>query len=308
MKNYKYLLTILFLISSVVLSSSLSSCSSSFMEINTPSEMPPPRVLKTKPRVAVVLGGGAFLGMAHLGVLKVFEENNIPIDLIVGTSVGSFVGAIYSDNPNSDAIRKKAMEIKAEEIFNASVFNSMTGFVTGENLQKYITDNIKVKNIEDTKIPFVAITTDLLSGKTIALSSGPIAPSVNSSCAIPMIFEPVKMYGMILVDGGVLDGVAVDIARTYNPDVVIAIDLMAVVDTKPEIKNFIDVLARSYQIAANKIRRSIAPTADILLEPKLSGFPLLSDKFDKQVYDAGYTVAKDRIEEIKKLIAEKVKE
>lgn len=277
------------------------------MVVDTPEHMPPPRVLTSKPGVAVVLGGGAFLGMAHVGVLKVLEENDIPIDLIVGTSAGSFVGAIYASYPNSDTVRKIGMQIKSKDIFNASLFNSITGFVTGENLQQCIAGHVKIKNIEETKIPFVAVTTDLISGKTIALSSGPIAPSVNSSCAIPMIFEPVKMYGMTLVDGGVLDGVAVDIAKTYNPDVIIAIDLMNVLKTTPQIKNFIDVLARSYQIAAYRVKETIVPEADILLEPKLDKFPLLSDEFDSQVYDAGYTAAKEHIEEIKKIIKEKVR-
>lgn len=277
------------------------------MEINAPKTMPPPRVLKSKPHVALVLGGGAFLGLAHLGVLKVFEENNIPIDLIVGTSVGSFVGAMYADNPDSKALTKLAMTIKAEELFNFSLFNSATGFVSGVNLQKYITDNIKTKNIEDLKIPFVAVTADLMSGTTIPLSSGPIAPSVNSSCAIPMIFEPVKMYGMTFVDGGVLDGVAVDVAKAYDPDVIIAIDLMSVINTSPEIKNFIDVLARSYQIAAWKIKRGVVEGADIILRPKLDKFPLLSDKFNKEIYDAGYSAAKEKIQEIKDMIEKKVR-
>ncbi len=277
------------------------------MVIDTPKTMPPPRVLSERPRIAVVLGGGAFLGMAHVGVLKVLEENNIPIDLIVGTSAGSFVGAMYACYPNADTVKKIGLSIKSDEIFNVSLFNSMTGFVTGENLQKYLTDHVKVKNIEDTKIPFVAVTTDLISGTTIPLSSGPLAPSVNSSCAIPMIFEPVKMYGMTFVDGGVLNGVAVDIAKSYNPDVIIAIDLMSVLSTTPELKNFIDVLARSYQIAAYRVKESITPEADVLLEPKLDKFPLLSDKFDEQVYQAGYTVAKENIEKIKQVIEEKVK-
>jgi len=284
----------------------LSSCSSTFMVIDTPKEMPPPRVLTKKPRVAVVLGGGAFLGMAHVGVLKVFEENNIPIDLIVGTSAGSFIGAMYASYPNSDTVKQIGLRIKSTEIFNASLFNSMTGFVTGENLQQCLLDNVRAKNIEDTKIPFVAVTTDLISGKTVALSSGPLAPSVNSSCAIPMIFEPVKMYGMTFVDGGVLNGVPVDIARSYNPDVIIAIDLMSVLSTNPEVKNFIDVLGRAYQIAAYKVKQKIVLDADVLLEPKLDKFPLLSDKFDEQVYQAGYTVAKENIEKIKKVIEEKV--
>lgn len=309
MKPQKNLLLISLLICSFVLSSVLSSCSSSFMVIDSPRTMPPPRKLDKNPRVALVLGGGAFLGMAHLGALKVFEENNIPIDLIVGTSVGSFVGAMYADNPNSDSLRALANKVKTEDIFNASIFNSMVGFVTGENLQDYIKAHIKTKNIEQLKIPFVAITSDLLSGKTIALSSGPIAPSVNSSCAIPMVFEPVKMYGMVLVDGGVWNNVAVNIAKEYNPDVVIAINLMSVLPSvkSEDIKTFIDVLRRGGQVNAINIGNHNASLADVTLNPKVDQFPPLSDAYDKQIYDAGYTAAKEKIEEIKKIISEKVK-
>ncbi|MBS1494322.1 MAG: patatin-like phospholipase family protein [Bacteroidetes bacterium] len=305
MKTPKYFIISIFLVFSFV----LSSCSSSFMVIDSPKTMPPPRKLDKKPRVALVLGGGAFLGMAHLGALKVFEENNIPIDLIVGTSVGSFVGAMYANNPNSDSLRVLASKVKAEEIFNASIFNSMVGFVTGENLQEYINEHIKIKNIEDLKIPFVAITSDLISGKTIPLSSGPIAPSVNSSCAIPMVFEPVKMYGMVLVDGGVWNNVAVDIAKEYNPDVVIAINLMSVLPPgkASEIKTFIDVLRRGGQVNAINIGNHNASLADVVLNPKVDQFPPLSDQYDKQIYDAGYKAAKDKIEEIKRIISEKVK-
>lgn len=279
------------------------------MVIDSPRTMPPPRKLDKKPRVALVLGGGAFLGMAHLGALKVFEDNQIPIDLIVGTSVGSFVGAMYANTPNSDTLKNLASKIKAEEIFNASLFNSMVGFVTGENLQAYIKEHIKTKNIEDLKIPFVAITSDLLSGKTIPLSSGPVAPSVNSSCAIPMVFEPVKMYGMVLVDGGVWNNVAVDIAKSYDPDVIIAINLMSVLPSvkADDIKTFVDVLRRGGQVNSINIGNNNAGLADVVLNPKVDQFPPLSDQYDQQIYDAGYKAAKDKIEDIKKIIEEKVK-
>jgi len=277
------------------------------MEVDYPKTMPPPRKLDKKPHIALVLGGGAFLGMAHLGVLKILEENNITVDLIVGTSVGSFVGAMYSHIPNSDSLKTLAFKVKTEDIFNASLFNSMTGFVTGENLQAYINAHIKTKNIEDLKIPFVAITSDLISGKTIPLSSGPVAPSVNSSCAIPMVFEPVKMYGMILVDGGVWDNVATNVARTYEPDVVIAVNLMSVLPQAPEIKTFLNVYQRVAQVSAVNIGLENSKLADIVINPKVSKFPMISDKFDKEIYQAGYDAAKQKIDEIKKVIEEKVK-
>jgi len=302
MKYNKQFLVLSFLLLSFI----LCSCSATFTIVDTPATMPPPRKLTTKPRVALVLGGGAFLGIAHLGAIKVLEENNIPIDLIVGTSAGSFVGSMYADNPNSDSLKALSYKMKSEEFFDYSFFNSMAGFVSGANLQAYLNKHLKAKNIEDLKIPFVAVTSDLLSGQTIALSSGPIAPSVNSSCAIPIIFEPVKMYGMVFVDGGVWNNVAVDIAKGYEPDVIIAINLMSVLPKVTTIKNDLDVVRREGQVSAYRFGIDKCELADVVLNPKVDQFPPLSDAYDKQIYEAGYKEALSKIEEIKRIVSEKV--
>ena len=181
-------------------------CSQKFMVITEPALMPPARKLVHPPRVALVLGGGAFRGIAHVGVLKVFEEEKIPFDLIIGTSAGSLIGALYADNPHVDSLYPLINSTKSKDIFNFSL-TSKLGYVSGEKLQSFVTMHTTVKNIEETKIPFVAISADLLQGVPLVMASGPLAPSVNASCAIPEVFVPVKMYGKILVDGGVINNI-----------------------------------------------------------------------------------------------------
>jgi len=139
----------------------LTGCSEKFMVITDPTAMPPSRKMQHPPRVAIVLGGGAFRGIAHLGVLKVFEEEKIPIDLIVGTSAGSLIGALYADNPHADSLFPLINETKSKDIFNFSLTYSKLGYVSGKKLQDFILNHTSVKNIEDTKIPFVALAADV---------------------------------------------------------------------------------------------------------------------------------------------------
>ena len=280
------------------------SCSKKFMVVDSPATQPPARVLKNQPDIALVLGGGAFHGMAHIGVIKVLEDEGIPIDLIVGTSAGSFVGAMYADYPHIDSLTPLAMKTTAKDVFDFSLFRSKEGFVSGKKLQKYLTDNLIVSQIEKTEIPFIAVTTDLEKGKTVALAAGPIAPSVNASCAIPGIFEPVKMYGTTFVDGGVLDGVPVNIAQKYNPKVIIAIRIMDF-DTIPDLKNYKAVFERAYTVAAHNLSHQNIKYADIIISPDLVGIPLMSGKYNEKMYQLGLKAGKEAVPELKELLLKK---
>lgn len=274
------------------------SCSKKFMVIDTPEFQPPARELKDRPGVALVLGGGAFHGMAHAGVIKVLEDAGIPIDLIVGTSAGSMVGALYADNPNIDALIPLIKTTKAKDVFDFSLFRSREGFVSGKKLQAYLNDQLTATQIEDTKIPFVAVTTDIERGKPVALKAGPISPSVNASCAIPGIFEPVKMYGTTFVDGGVLAGVPVHIAKTYNPKYIIAVRIMEF-DTTAQLKNRNAVILRAYAVAAHYANEGAVSLADVEIAPNLKGIPLMSGKDNEKMYELGVNAANEMLPEIK---------
>ena len=281
------------------------SCSHTYMVVENPPYPPPSRIVTPDPEVALVLGGGAFHGIAHLGVLKIFEENGIPIDLIVGTSAGSLIGALYADRPYCDSLFPLVNSTKSKDVFDFSLIRSDFGFVTGKRLQNFIEKNCRVKNIEDTRIPFVAVTTDIMAGKTITLASGPIAPSVNASCAIPVVFEPVKMYDLLLVDGGVLNNIPADIAKKYNPKVILAVNVTANFDTTLVIDNMIDIIFRSLSIASRKIMDGTLEYADVVINPDLTGIPLMSDKYNQKMYDEGIKAAKAKLPEIIKLMKEK---
>jgi len=274
------------------------------MVIESPTKQPPPRELSEKPQVALVLGGGAFHGMAHVGVIKVLEDEGIPIDLIVGTSAGSMVGALYADNPNIDSLLPLVESTEAKDVFDFSLFRSTEGFVSGKRLQNYLTEHLNHTDIENTEIPFVAVTTDIERGVSTHLKAGPIAPSVNASCAIPGIFEPVKMYGTTFVDGGVLAGVPVAAAKEYDPEIIIAISIMAF-DTVLDLKNYKSVFLRAYTVAAHNSNMEYINDADILISPDLYGMPLMSGKDNKELYKRGLEAGKKALPEILKLLNEK---
>jgi NTE family protein len=289
----------------VFLSLLLFSCSEKFMVIDNPRVMPPARKLDKSPELALVLGGGAFHGMAHVGVLKVLEEAGIPIDLIVGASVGSMVGCFYADNPHIDSLLHLVNTTKASNVFDFSLFRSKVGFVSGKKYQKFISKNCRTVNLEDLEIPFVAMTTDLINGVSVPLSSGPVAPTINASSAIPMIFEPVKMYGLTLVDGGVLDNIPVDVARTYNPKVVIAVDIMADIDSLIGIDNFLKVGLRSLVIVAKKLKEMTLIDADVVITPNLKDIPYMSGKNNLEAYEAGIKAATEMLPRIMEVLEKK---
>jgi len=283
----------------------ISSCSRQFMVVEEPMKMPPARTLENPPRVALVLGGGAFHGAAHAGVIKVLEDEHIPIELIVGTSAGSMVGALYADNPHIDALIPLVNDIKTNDVFDFSLFRSTEGYVSGKRLQEYLNRHLHVKNIEETEIPFVAVTTDMNRGRSVALSAGPIAPSVNASCAIPYIFEPVQMYGTLFSDGGIINNIATDVAKAYDPKVIIAVDVMASWDTTPEIKDKTQVLLRAFSIASRKLKKHNLRFADIIIVPDLAGMPLMNDKDNEKMFDAGISAARQSLPKIREILIKK---
>jgi len=275
------------------------------MVIDNPKVMPAPRKLERKPRVALVLGGGAFHGMAHLGVLKVLEDAGVPIDFIAGTSVGSMVGCLYADNPHADSLLPLVNSTKASKVFDFSLFRSSEGFVSGKKYQKFIRQNCHTENLEDLKIPFVAIVTDLVNGKSIPLSSGPVAPSINASSAIPMVFEPVKMYGLTLIDGGILNNIPTDAAKSYGAEVIIAVDIMADLDSFTDIDNFIKVGLRAMILMAGKLKEKTLCDADIIITPDLKDITYMSGKNNVEAYQAGIKAATDMLPKIRETLIAK---
>ncbi len=223
---------------------------------------PPPKPAK----IAVVLGAGASKGFAHIGVLKVLESNKVPIHMIVGTSAGSFVGALYAYGFSAFELQKLSFSIQRDEIVDLTLPDN--GFIKGEKLETYINNILRNTTMEKLRIPFYAVATDLQSGKEVIFGSGNTGTAVRASCSIPGIFRPVNISGKLYVDGGVVSPVAVEAAKRYGADVVIAVDISGDVESSvPE--GTIETILQSISIMYSKLSAVQLAKADIVIQPKV---------------------------------------
>jgi NTE family protein len=257
------------------------------------------------PRVALVLGGGAARGFAHVGVLRVLEQEKIPIDLIVGTSVGSLIGALYAEERNSFELEWTAFQLEKDDLFDYGVLNVVTGmsFAAGDRLEKWLTEKIKVKNIEQMKVPFAAVATDLNWGTKVVLDRGSVARAVRASSAIPGVFPPVQHMGKILVDGGVVDNIPISVAREKGVDLVIAVDISENLGNT-DIKNVIDVVLQATNIMFALNVDHSKRGADVLVTPKIGDVGMLDFGQKKRCMLAGADAAREAMPAIRKAIAE----
>ncbi len=224
---------------------------------------PPP-----KPKIALVLGGGAARGFAHVGVIRALEQEKIPIDLIVGTSVGSLIGAIYAADVSSFDLEWTAFQLEKDDIFDFGVLNAVVGmgFAKGDKLEEWVKSHIKTANIENLKIPFAAVATDLNWGYKVVLDKGSVARAIRASAAIPGVFQPVQHQGKILVDGGVVDNIPISVAKAKGADIVIAVDISAYVGNT-NITNLLGVTLQATNIMFALNVQHSKKDADILITP-----------------------------------------
>ncbi|MDA8178698.1 MAG: patatin-like phospholipase family protein [Deltaproteobacteria bacterium] len=223
---------------------------------------PPRKAVK----VAVVLGAGAARGFAHVGVLKVLEANHVPVHMIVGTSVGSFVGSLYAYGYSAYDLQKIAMGLEKGELADWTVPDN--GFVKGEKLEAYVNRMIRGTTMEKLRTPFYAVATDIGSGQEMVFGKGNTGLAVRASCSIPGVFRPVRIGDRTYVDGGVVSPVAVDVARRMGADVVIAVDISGGVSgSVPETT--LDTIFQAINIMYSKIDAAQLSRADVVIRPKV---------------------------------------
>jgi len=286
----------------IAISLALTACAAPRPNLAIPSTPPPPLALKSQPRVALVLGGGGARGMAHVGVLKVLQEEQIPIDLIVGTSAGSIVGALYADKVNAYKVQHVLMETGLGDLLD--ITPSLQGPVSGYGLQNFLLHHLRARTFGQLKIPLVAISTDLKTGQTVAISSGPIAPAINASASVPPIFQPVHLYGHTLIDGGFVDLVPVDVAKHYAPEVIIAVNIVPDIPRQMPTGK-LGVYDRAYVLSDARFANFNEAGADIVLHPYV-GQAGLFDSSDKQpLFKAGEMAAQRALPQICALLKAK---
>jgi len=255
------------------------------------------------PKVGLVLGGGAARGFAHVGVIRALEQEKIPIDFVVGTSVGSLIGALYADKGSSFDLEVIAFKLEQEDIFDFSVFASTTGPVKGDRLEQFVKERIARERIEDLPIPFAAVATNLNTGEEVVLNRGSIAKAVRASSSIPGIFTPLQYFNMTLVDGGVVNNVPVDVARAMGADVVIAVNIGKDV-VNNNITNIIDITMQAVNIMANEISAFKMRDADVLIEPSVGSVKMMDFSMKESLMRAGIEAGKNAVPEIRKKISE----
>lgn len=232
-----------------------------------PKEIPPPLPPPKPAKIAVVLGAGASKGFAHVGVLKVLESQKIPIHLIVGTSAGSVVGSLYAYGIDAFSLQTMAMALVKDDVVDLTLPDN--GFIRGDRLEAFINKTVRQTPLEKLKIPFRAVSTNLLTGEEIVFATGNTGRAVRASCAIPGVFQPVRIGERAYVDGGVVSPVAVEAARKAGADVVIAVDISAgVAVTVPQ--GILDTILQSIDIMYAKISAAQLKGADVVIRPKVS--------------------------------------
>lgn len=202
-------------------------------------------------KVGVALSGGGIRGLAHIGVLKVLEDYNIPIDFISGTSMGAIVGALYSAEPNAKKLEKEVLNEKISNLFDYTI--SRSGFVKGDKIEKYIQEKLGDIDFKELKTKLFITSYDIKNKREVIFSKGNVAKAVRASISLPGLFIPVKNKNEILVDGGVIDPIPTEILKRAGADIIIAVNV-----------NFIKEKKTKYDENAYKITKSATVMPSIL--------------------------------------------
>jgi NTE family protein len=223
---------------------------------------------RERPRLGLALAGGFARGIAHIGVLQILKEAEVPIDCVAGTSVGALIGIAFCAGVPLEAM---------QELGTATSFTdfgrwtpSWLGLATNQRMEKYLARLTPVKTFEELQIPMAISTTDINAGLTVYYSSGPVVPPLRASCAYPGLFVPMQFDGRTLVDGFLTAPVPVEGALLLGADVVIAVYLESGGIENP--RTAVDIISRSFNIIQQHADISWRQQADIIIEPDVQPF------------------------------------
>lgn len=282
-----------------------------------------------KLKVGLALGGGGARGLAHIGVLKVLERENIPIDLITGTSMGAIIGAVYALKKDISAIEKITEKYSKISEFNIDLsfsekerkdkpffLKKMSDFLKkgyilnleltrkyindGEGLRRVIEELVNNKTFEDTQIPFAVVAADLVRGEKVIIRRGKLFDALLASASIPGMFPPVILDKKILVDGGIVDVVPIEVAQSLGANFVIAVSVSQTIKKRAEFSNAVEIFFRSDSITSAELRKLQLSFADVVITPKVGRFHWSDFSKPEQCVREGEIAAQNAILELKK--------
>ncbi len=252
-----------------------------------------------KKKIGLALSGGAARGFAHIGVVKVLQENDIPISFVAGTSVGAIIGAFVAADYAWDRMLKIAGDIKWHGLIAPTL--SGMGLVKTDRLESFIDEMLGEMTFDELCIPFRAVAVDLVRSETVVFDSGSVARAARASASVPGIFEPVVEDETAFVDGGVMNNIPCDVVRTMGAKKVIAVDLNAKRPRSGMPANLFDVSYRSFALLLDMTSAPGREDADVLIQPDIGDYQYHDlDRVDELV-SKGEEAAKQMLKKLKKL-------
>lgn len=251
------------------------------------------------PKIGLALGSGGARGFAHIGVIKVLEEANIPIHCITGSSMGALVGAFYGSGYSPKQMKKMAIHFQRKYFLDFTV--PKMGLISGEKVKQLIRILTKGKNIEDLNPALAIVATDLLKGEKVVFTEGEIATAVRASISIPGIFVPENVNGRLLVDGAVVDRIPVKELKKMSADIVIAVDV-SFFEVEPQITSIFDVIMQSMDIMEREMVRFREIESDIMIKPMINQYSSTAFKNIDMIIQHGEEATKKKLPQIFELL------
>jgi NTE family protein len=250
------------------------------------------------PTIGVALGGGFARGMAHIGVLKVLEQEGIPVRIIAGTSVGALIGACYCSGLSIEELEKVAQSVRFTTFARWTV--SRFGFASNDRMVQFLNRTLKVKTFEELRIPLGITATDFNTGEGVVFHSGSMVDPVRASCAYPGMFLPVEIRGRWLVDGMLSHPVPTSPLHEMGADRIIAVHLRGQWSKDGAPRHLFDVIGQSFAIAQDQMSHLWRGAADVIVEPNVAGFAYDDFKRAGELITAGEIATKKVLPEIRK--------
>ena len=277
-----------------------------------------------KPKVGLVLSGGAARGLAHVGVLKALEEQGIHIDAIAGTSMGAVIGGLYASGYKIDELEKLALSIDWQEALSDAperedvpfrrkqddrdflVKQKLSfrddgslglplGVIQGQNLalllESLLAHSSDIRDFDKLPIPFRAVATDIVNGEKVVFRKGHLPQVIRASMSIPAVFAPVEINGQLLVDGGMVDNIPVDVAREMGVDIVIVVDIGTPLRGRKQLNTVFDILNQSITLMTrsnSEVQLASLKPDDILIQPALASYGATDFGRSLDIINAGY--------------------
>ena len=251
-------------------------------------------------KLGLALGSGSARGFAHLGVLKVFEENDIPIDYLSGSSMGAVIAAIYACGTDLDMVIKFSKTLNEKEYLDIMV--PRKGFIKGDKFMDLIKLFTKNYSFDQTKIPLSIVSYSLTENKPVLFNSGKVFEATRASMSIPGVFSPFEKDGIVYVDGGVVDRVPSETARNMGADVVVGVDVGFRGEKHPTAQNVLQVVLQTFDIMGWEIAKFKLSDADYVISPDVFTVDPWTTKDIDRCIDMGVEAGKKSLDDVKKLI------